>query len=123
MGYRSNVAFAAKESVLNTCLSSLSVTDRVLVEDLLGHADDKEEDFFINEGANPDKNWLLYTWTDCKWYDEHFAINWIQNFVEENCEESCSFVRIGESDEDIETFGIGNDPFELGYSRRITYNC
>jgi hypothetical protein len=123
MGYRSDVAFAACESVLQTSIASLPEAERKLVEKFLSSADEKEEDFWTGELDEEIEYWVLYKWDDCQWsaFDD-FPMDWIEIFVEENSDENSSFVRIGEALSDIETFGIGNDPFELGYERKICHN-
>lgn len=109
MGYRSDVAIAVEKEFWETQLNGLDEASKNLVKELINEAEVKERE-----------GWLLFLWEDYKWYDEFFAISWVNRIADENVE-NVSFIRIGDNKEDIEDSGEGNDPFFLGYTRQIKF--
>ena len=114
MGYRSQVVLAISKHL--TPFLMLATAQNKEAEALVfKYSDGFDRDY---EG---DKSWLI-RWDGVKWYDSYEDIQTIERFVQEACSdeyefevdgkpqsssEHIKFVRVGEEDTDIETYGDG----------------
>ena len=114
MGYRSSVVLAISKHL--TPFLTLACSQNAEAQALVfKYADHFERDY---EG---EKSWLI-RWDSIKWYDSYEDIGTIERFVQEaiddeykfevdgepqNSREHIKFVRVGEEDTDIETYGAG----------------
>jgi len=114
MGYRSQVVLAISKHL--TPFLTLATSQNADAQTLVfKHADTFERDY------GGDKSWLI-VWDGIKWYDSYEDIQTLERFVSEACSdeyefevdgkpqsssEHIKFVRVGEEDTDIETYGDG----------------
>ena len=114
MGYRSQVVLAITKHL--TPFLTLACSQNAEAQALVfKYADNFDRDY------GGDKSWLI-AWDGIKWYDSYEDIGTIERFVQEaisdeyefevdgkpqNSSEHIKFVRVGEEDTDIETYGEG----------------
>jgi hypothetical protein len=108
MGYRSYVALTIRKAHGPAMLADQGIAQ------LLSEADDRLED----DGA------LLFHWDSIKWYHDDQEIAALDRFLSDLDEyDDYLFIRLGESDDDTEIQGgWWDNPFDLGYVRRIEFN-
>jgi hypothetical protein len=108
MGYRSVVALVIHKTHEQAMLADNDIAQ------VLSEVDKKLED---------DES-LLFFWEDTKWYSDDKEISALMAFLSniDDCDDYL-FIRLGESDDDTEIEGSWwNNPFEMGYARRIEFN-
>ena len=114
MGYRSQVVLAISKHL--TPFLTLACSQNAEAQALVfKYADNFDRDY------GGDKSWLI-AWDGIKWYESYEDIGTIERFVQEaisdeyefevdgkaqNSSEHIKFVRVGEEDTDIETYGEG----------------
>ena len=114
MGYRAQVVLAISKHL--TPFLTLACSQNAEAQALVfKHADNFDRDY------GGDKSWLI-AWDGIKWYDSYEDIGTIERFVQEaisdeyefevdgkpqSSSEHIKFVRVGEEDTDIETYGEG----------------
>ena len=102
MGYRSDVGFVVPESA--------------------PHFEKLDEDSNCFDEIRSQDGFRLYVVESIKWYEDDNLVQAVEQYIREN-EDECLFVRIGESQEDIQVEGhLWENPFELGFVRRLTYS-
>ena len=114
MGYRSEVVLAISKHL--TPFLTLACSQNAAAQTLVfGDADHFDRDY---EG---EKSWLI-RWDGIKWYESYEDIQTLEKFIQEatsdeysfeidgqnqNSSEHIKFVRVGEEDADIESYGDG----------------
>ena len=114
MGYRSQVVLAISKHL--TPFLTLACSQNAEAQALVfKYADNFDRDY------GGDKSWLI-AWDGIKWYESYEDIGTIERFVQEaisdeyefevdgkpqSSSEHIKFVRVGEEDTDIETYGEG----------------
>ena len=114
MGYRSQVVLAISKHL--TPFLTLAWSQNAEAQALVfKYADNFDRDY------GGDKSWLI-AWDGIKWYDSYEDIGTIERFVQEaisdeyefevdgkpqSSSEHIKFVRVGEEDTDIESYGEG----------------
>ena len=114
MGYRSQVVLAISKHL--TPFLTLACSQNAEAQALVfKYADNFDRDY------GGDKSWLI-AWDGIKWYDSYEDIGTIERFVQEaisdeyefevdgkpqSYSEHIKFVRVGEEDTDIESYGEG----------------
>ena len=115
MGYRSQVVLAISKHL--TPFLTLACSQEAEAQALVF----KHHDTF-DRNYDDDKSWLI-TWEGVKWYDSYPDVQAIEKFVQEACSDEyefedeegnaqassqhIKFVRVGEEDADIESYGDG----------------
>ena len=114
MGYRSQVVLAISKHL--TPFLTLACSQNAEAQALVFKYADYFEKNYDNE-----KSWLI-RWDGIKWYDSYEDIQTLERFVQEaisdeykfevggepqSSSEHIKFVRVGEEDTDIETYGDG----------------
>jgi len=102
MGYRSEVGFVVPENAPR-------------FEKL-----DEDADCF--DSIRDADGYRLYVAEQIKWYEGDNVVDAVEEYVREH-EDDCLFVRIGESDDDLEVIGhLWENPFNLGYVRELRFD-
>ena len=71
--------------------------------------------------VDPKTNIALYHWDYSKWSEEE--TEFINSYIETLDEEQYRYVRLGESNGDLEEYGqLGDDPFDARIDAKIIYN-
>lgn len=101
MGYRSDVAL---------CLSTKGkqALDTALLEASQSHEYHKEIRDFVNSAevrTDDESGDVSYLWTEIKWYADYVEVKFIEHFVNTIDDDEYLFIRIGESDDDLEYLG------------------
>jgi len=107
MGYRSDVGFCFKRPPELVIPLSIDGVEKIFDWDEILHNDEA----------------MLFYISSIKWYEDSKSVQKVMEFLDTLNEDDYLFIRLGENDEDIETFGgwWGN-PFCLGYTRKITFD-
>ena len=64
----------------------------------------------------------LYFCDHVKWYSGDNLVEAVEAYILEH-EDECLFIRVGESDSDLEILGtMWDNPFNLGYVRNVTFD-
>ena len=124
MGYRSEVGLCLAgpaQAKLEAGLLSLAngegtvkASEAEAIQQLFKAADHRKDEA---DGAT------AYHWPSLKWYPEYPEVGFVENFMATLEEDEYLFIRLGESDDDIETRGLfWDNPFQMSLSRSIVFN-
>lgn len=107
MGYRSQVALCVRAVHKAAMMTNPNVVN------CLSDADDKLED----------EDGVLYHWGCVKWYDDYANVDALMKFLSDLDEyDDFLFIRLGEEDADTDIQGgWWDNPFDMGYARRIEF--
>jgi hypothetical protein len=117
MGYRSDVGLclnAESKARLGTALNVLEGKTAKTVREFIGGAELRED----KESAA-----TAYLWRDIKWYSDYPEVSFMENFLAAEEDDDFLFIRIGESDDDIDYRGTywGN-PLGMCLVRSIAFD-
>ena len=124
MGYRSEVGLCLAgpaQAKLEAGLLSLAngegtvkASEAKTIQELFKDADHRKDE---SDGAT------IYYWSSLKWYPEYPDVSFIENFLAALKDDEYLFIRLGESDDDIETKGLfWDNPFQMSLARSIVFD-